>query len=59
VVDDMKRAAGKFCNQHGANSSCDVPKLGDLSQKCDTPVNNSNPFQLSIGTAHLREKAIK
>ena len=59
VVGDTKRAAGKFCNQHGANSSCDVPKMGDLSQKCDTCVNNSNAFRHSIGTAHLRENTLK
>ena len=59
VVGDTKRAAGKFCNQHGANSSCDVPKMGDLSQKCDTCVNNSNGFRLSIRTAHLRENTLQ
>jgi hypothetical protein len=33
--------------------------LGDVSQNCDTHVNNSNPLQHSIATAHLREKQVK
>ena len=32
--------------------------MGDLSQKCDTHVNNSNRFRHSVGTAHFRESKV-